>query len=149
MRKRSLIFVALAAVLAPLAVHAHSPMDRGAGADLTQLADQSNLVFIGDAEKVTYRNARRANEGEGPIPYTIVTYRISRVLRGKAPGDRITMRFVGGPDERGRFLTVSGVPIVQKGDQDLLFVNDTRDPSCPLVFCELGRYRILNDAVFD
>ena len=47
--------------------------------------NQSNLIFIGTAEKVAYRNAR-GDKGEGVIPYTIVTYRIDQVLRGKAPG---------------------------------------------------------------
>ena len=31
----------------------------------------------------------------------------------------------------------------------MLFIEDTEDPSCPLVFCEGGRYRVLNDRVFD
>lgn len=141
--------LAVTSQLLAVVAFAHSPLDRTAGADLANLAEKSNLVFVGHADKVTYRNARRANEGEGAIPYTIVTYRVDRVLRGKSPGDRVTMRFVGGPDGRGHFLTVSGVPVVQEGDQDLLFVNDTRDATCPLVYCELGRYRILNESVFD
>ena len=59
------------------------------------------------------------------------------------------MRLVGGSDGRGRFLSVTGVPVIQKGDQDLLFVANTNDASCPLVFCEYGRFRVLNEQVFD
>jgi hypothetical protein len=116
--------------------------------DLVQLVDRSNLIFLGEAQKVMYRNAQ-ADEGEGLIPYTIVTYSIEKVLRGKPPGKKITMRFVGGPDGRGRFLTPTGVPLIREGDRDVLFVASTDDPSCPLVFCEDGRYRVSNKRVFD
>lgn len=146
--KSLLIIVAVAAACISSSASAHSPMDKGRAGDLVQLVNQSNLVFIGTVEKVAYRNAR-GDKGEGVIPYTIVTYRIGQVLRGKAPGKEITMRLVGGPDGRGRFLSVTGVPVIQKGDQDLLFVANTNDASCPLVFCEHGRFRILNEQVFD
>lgn len=148
---RSKSFLAVAAIAATCLssnATAHSPMDNVQGGDLAQLSNLSNLVFIGQAEQVTYRNARKS-EGEGDIPYTLVTYRVDKVLRGKAPGEKITMRLVGGPDGRGRFLSVEGVPAIQQGDQDLLFVSNTGDASCPLVFCEHGRYRILKEQVYD
>ena len=138
----------LAVVCANKLAFAHSPMENKQAHDLARLVDQSNLVFTGQARKIVYRNAR-GESGEGVIPYTIVTYGIAEVLRGKAPGQEITMRFVGGPDGRGRFLTVSGVPTIQEGDRDLLFILNTNDASCPLVSCEYGRYRILNEQVFD
>ena len=149
MQSKSLLaVVAVAAACISSSASAHSPLDKGRAGDLAQLVEQSNLVFIGTAEKIAYRNAQ-GDKGEGVIPYTIVTYRVGQVLRGKAPGKEITMRLVGGPDGRGRFLSVSGVPVIQKGDQDLLFVANTKDASCPLVFCEYGRFRILNEQVFD
>jgi hypothetical protein len=147
-QKTRLVLLVIAAVWMSLDAFAHSPMDKAKGGDLTQLVEQSNLVFSGRAAKVAYRNAR-GGEGEGEIPYTIVTYRIEKVLRGKSTGDTITLRFVGGPDGRGRFLTVTGVPVVQEGDRDVLFVGNPDDPSCPLVFCEHGRYRVLNEQVYD
>ena len=149
MRRRSIPLVIAIALFAPVAVHAHSPQDPAVGTDLIQLADRSNLIFIGDAEEVIYRNAHHVNKGDGTIPYTIVRYRISRVLRGKAPGGTITMRFLGGPDGAGGFLTASGVPTVQQGDRDLLFVDDSADAVSPLVFWEIGRFRILDDSVYD
>lgn len=148
-RKSVLTLAAIVAACVNFEAYAHSPMDKGHGGDLSLLVDQSNLVFIGKVERVEYRNARSEDQKGGPIPYTIVTYRIGQVLRGKAPGEQITMRLLGGPDGRGGFLSVTGVPVIQEGDQDLLFVGNTNDPSCPLVFCEMGRYRILNEAVFD
>lgn len=147
-RKSVLTGVAFAIACMSSYVHAHSPMENSQAGDMASLVDQSNLIFLGKAAKVEYRNAR-GGQGEGPIPYTIVTYRIGKVLRGNAPGDEITMRIIGGPDGSGRFLTASGVPIIQEGDQDLLFIGDTADATCPLVYCEHGRFRILNERVFD
>ncbi len=129
-------------------VQAHSPMENSKAGDMASLVDQSNLIFLGKAAKIEYRNAR-GDKGEGPIPYTIVTYRIGKVLRGKAPGDEITLRILGGPDGSGRFLTTSSIPIIQQGDQDLLFIGDTADATCPLVYCEHGRFRILKERVYD
>lgn len=143
------LIVAIATMLLSICAHAHNPVENAKAGDLASLLDQSNLVFVGTAAKVEYRNARSESKDEGLIPYTIITYRVAKVLRGKAPGDVITMRMIGGPDGSGRFLTVSGVPIIQLGDQDLLFVGDTGDASCPLVYCERGRFRILNDRVYD
>ena len=123
-------------------------MENSEAGDLARLVDGSNLVFIGKVERLEYRNAR-GEKGEGLVPYAIVTYRVGEVLRGKAPGKEITMRIIGGADGSGRFLTATGVPIIQGGDQDLLFVGDTSDPTCPLVSCEHGRFRILNERVYD
>jgi hypothetical protein len=139
---------ALAAAFVGVDASAQAPMENKQARDLAQLVDRSNLIFIGQAEKVVYRNAQ-GDQGEAVIPYTFVTYSIDRVLRGKPPGKQITMRFVGGPDGRGRFVNVSNVPVVQEGDRDLLFVASTDEASCPLAFCAYGRYRILNERVFD
>jgi hypothetical protein len=68
-------------------------------------------------------------------------------VRGKAPGNTFTMRFPGGADGRGRFTEVSGVPVFQRGEQDVLFVAGNGENGCPLVECEWGRFRILKDAV--
>jgi hypothetical protein len=149
MQKRILLLVAaLTTVCISSGAFAHSPIDKERASDLAQLVEQANLIFVGKVEKVAYRNAQGSKQ-EGLIPYTIVTYRIDQVLRGKAPDKEITMRLIGGPDGRGRFLAVTGVPVIQEGDQDLLFVANTQDPTCPLVFCEHGRYRIMNEQVFD
>ncbi|MDP1699008.1 MAG: hypothetical protein Q8L45_14690 [Xanthomonadaceae bacterium] len=148
-RNFAALIVAFTAALMSVGAHAHNPAENAKAGDMASLVDQSNLVFLGTAAKVEYRNARGTTKGEGLIPYTVVTYRIVKVLRGKAPGDVITMRMIGGPDGTGRFLTVSGVPIIQAGDQDLFFVGDTSDASCPLVYCERGRFRILDDRVYD
>jgi hypothetical protein len=59
------------------------------------------------------------------------------------------MRFPGGTDGQGSFVEVSGVPVFEQGDQDLLFVRGNGEQGCPLVGCEWGRFRILNGAVYN
>src|SRR6266508_956888 len=145
MRNVSLwVAAASAAVCIGVDAQAH---DRGK--DLKELVEQSNLVFVGRATRVEYRALPSEDNEEGLIPHTFVTYRVEEVLRGVAPGREITLRLIGGPDGRGRFLTVSKVPIIQQGDQDLLFVDDPGNPSCPLVQCENGRFRILGERIYD
>jgi hypothetical protein len=128
--------------------YAHRSDAKEQAARLDSMAEEANLVFIGSVVEVTYRQAR-IEGGDGELPYTIVTYRVRDVLRGKSPGDTFTMRFPGGADGRGSFIEVSGVPVFQVGDQDLLFVRGNGEQGCPLVQCEQGRFRILGGAVYN
>lgn len=145
---RTIRAAALAAVSVCISsgVFAHSPVD--APGDLTRLITNANLIFVGEVAKIEYKNLQ-VGEGEPALPHTIVTYRIRETVRGKAPGESFTMRFVGGPDGMGRFLTVSGVPRFQEGDRDVLFVDNNGAETCPLVLCEWGRFRILDNAMYD
>jgi hypothetical protein len=135
-----------AAVLAVVCIGS-TAQAHDAGRDLNHLVERANLVFVGRVTAIEYRSLPSENQEEGTIPHTFVTYAVERVLRGNAPG-QITLRFIGGPDGRGRFLTVSRVPIVQQGDRDLLFVENAESATCPLVQCEKGRFRILGDRVY-
>jgi hypothetical protein len=136
--------VALFAGCLALEVWAHGP-----GNDLGKLVERANLVVVGQVKRIEYRALPSADTGEGLIPHTFVTYGIEKVVRGSAPGPEITLRIIGGPDGRGRFLAVSRVPVVQQGDRDLLFIENPADPSCPFVECDKGRFRILRDRVYD
>lgn len=150
MRKRSAVILAAVIAAAPLSqipsVHAHTPLTRLSTP--MEMTEEANLVFVGEVAKVMYRKAH-IEGGEGELPYTIVTYRVRDVLRGKSPGDTFTMRFQGGSDGQGGFVEVSGVPLFQTGEQDLLFVRNNGEKGCPLVDCERGRFRILKDAVYN
>ena len=128
---------------------AHGDIGSEKGGDLARLAEYSNLVFIGRVVKVDYRLSNpRAGEGVG-LPHALVIYEVDSVLRGQAPGKTLTMRFIGGPDGRGRFVGVSGVPQFQPGEQDLLFVSSNGERDCPLVMCEWGRFRVLRAGVYN
>jgi hypothetical protein len=128
--------------------YAHSPIGGIQVSRVDRLAEESNLVFIGDVVGVKYRQARL--EGiEGTLPVTEVTYTVGEVLRGDSPGQTFTMRFPGGSDGRGGFVEVSGVPLFQPGEKDVLFVRGNGEQGCPLVNCEYGRFRVLGNAVYN
>ncbi len=79
-----------------------------------------------------------------------VTYDISDLIfatEGKPT--QVTLRFIGGPDGQGRFLSVEGVPMFQPGDEDVLFVRSNGEDGCAVVMCEFGRYRIFKEAVYE
>jgi hypothetical protein len=127
---------------------AHNPVGAESAGELGALAEQSNLVIRGRVAKVEYKLSE-PGEGEGALPFTIVTYQIGDVLRGKPSGETFTMRFVGGSDGMGGFLEVSGVPQFEEGDEDLLFISGSGEQGCPLVLCEWGRFRILQSGVYN
>jgi hypothetical protein len=148
MSKKFIAMVMAAVLSGALCAYAHTSVDTEQVTQPTILAEEANLIFIGDVIEVTYLEAR-IEGSDSNLPYTVVTYRVKDVLRGKPPGETFTMRFPGGTDGRGGFVEVSGVPVFEKGDQDLLFVRSNGEQGCPLVGCEWGRFRILNGAVYN
>lgn len=149
--RRLAIAILLAAVVALSGVPhagAHGSAEGESVSDLTHMTEEANLVFVGDVVDVVYRKAR-IEGGEGDLPYTFVTYAVGNVLRGEAPGDTLTMGFPGGPNGRGGFVEVSSVPLFQRGERDLLFVVGNGEKGCALVNCEWGRFRILNEGVYN
>ncbi len=123
---------------------------------IKELVSHSNLIFVGRVLDVDYQQERmpgdithkEGREGE-VLPVTYVTYSIERVLRGKQVSKTMTLRFLGGPDGQGRFLTISGVPRFQQKETDVLFVEGNGAEGCPLVNCEHGRFRVLDGGLYD
>jgi hypothetical protein len=148
MSKKIMVMVMAAVLSGALCAYAHTSVDTEQVTQPKLLAEEANLVFIGDVIEVAYIEARMEGS-DSRLPYTVVTYRVKNVLRGKSPGDTFTMRFPGGTDGQGSFVEVSGVPVFEKGNQDLLFVRSNGEQGCPLVGCEWGRFRILNGAVYN
>ncbi|MDH5179061.1 MAG: hypothetical protein OEY07_05300 [Gammaproteobacteria bacterium] len=118
--------------------------------NLVELTEKSDVVAVGSVETVNYIVTKGVDE-EGEIPYTVVTYKLEEAIRGnKKVGDKLVLKFVGGADGKGGFMTVSGVPQFQPGEKDLLFVKGNgEDERCPLVNCEYGRYRIHNGQMYN
>ena len=143
-----LTVVALSALLAGGSALAHSPSDAGAASDLGKLSAAANLVIHGKVTSVVFRMSAPGANGSQGIPFTFVTYAASDVLQGTMPGGSITLRFPGGSDGRGGFVDVENVPLFQVGDEDVLFVAGNGENGCPLVQCEFGRFRVLNNAVY-
>lgn len=153
MKPTSQLYCAALALIAWAAldssVSAHNPVGSDRAGELSALANQSNLVFVGRVASVDYRLSESSTEGDGAIPYTTVTYAVDEIFRGDLVGQTFTMRFIGGPNGMGRFLDVSGVPQFEQGDQDLLFISGNGEQACPLVLCEWGRFRIHEGGVYN
>lgn len=118
---------------------------------LTEAVSKAELAFYGQVSDVEYRLSR-----EG-VPHTFVTFRVQRLIRGRVGGAGrgrrqgppwVTLRFIGGPKGNGSFLTVQGVPHFNRGDRDVLLVHNNGVIQCPLVRCERGRFRVLNNRVY-
>lgn len=119
------------------------------GNSLQTLASQSRAIFQGRVTRVDYRNSIPDATGRS-LPYTLVTYRVERVVAGSLAGNTFVLRFRGGSDGRGSFTSISNVPRFQPGEEDLLFVDGNGDDGdCPLVQCLGGRIRILDGRAYD
>ncbi len=146
---KRLVLSALLTGVAGGAALAHTPSDPAAVKDLGKLTSLSNLVVQTKVTKVTYKVSSAGANGAKPMPYTFVTFSVAGVIAGASPGASLTLKFLGGPDGQGGFLSAEGVPTFQVGDQDILFVVSNGAASgCALVMCEFGRFRVYNNAVY-
>ena len=125
----------------------HSDEDPAQAGNLEALTEESNLVVHGSVVGVEYQTVTENGE---MVPQTRVTYQVTETLRGTAEGQTVTLQFPGGADGMGGFLAVSGVPLFQNGEEDILFVqNNGEESDCPLVKCEFGRYRVSKGQIFN
>lgn len=117
--------------------------------DLRALLGVADLVFEGVAVDVQTQLSEPAKEGQRPIPYTLVTYRVEHLLAGPDPGPHATLRLIGGPHPAtGLVLRASGVPHIDVGERDILFVQGNTDAICPLVGQNSGRLRVVDGQVY-
>src|SRR5262249_3148183 len=63
-------------------------------------------------------------------------------------GDKITLRFLGGTDGQGGFLWEQDAPRFNVGHEDVLFIRENGQRTCPLVNCEHGRFRVYRGGVY-
>jgi len=129
--------------------YAHTPRDPEAVSNIGRLTAEANLIVRGRVESVKYRNSPGGPNGSQGVPYTFVTYSLSSVLQGSTPSRKLTLRFIGGADGRGGFVDAEGVPQFQAGEEDILFLVGNGEQGCPLVMCEFGRFRVLDDTVYE
>lgn len=105
------------------------------------LLAQSDLVFSGKVVSVEYKDS-----ADG-LPHTFVTYNVDQVISGRPDGAQVTLRFLGGRQQKGeviRYLDVSETPEFQVGDTDVLFASKNNRSICPLAKCTSGRFRNLD-----
>ena len=133
------------------AVWAHSPNDKTDSniATLKPLTAEASLIFFGKVAKIQYRNSEPTKEQPYGLPHTFVTYKVDKVLRGKAPKRSITLRIPGGADGQGGIYTDTSAPMFSRGQSDVLFVKGREIDECQLVGCVEGRFRVHQDQVFN
>ena len=104
-----------------------------------ELMRQAELVVAGKVVDIQYKDA------EDGTPHTFVTYELGDVIAGRPDDKQITLRFMGGRQQKGdviRYLDVSESPDFHVGETDVLFVRKNNTSFCPLVECSKGRFRI-------
>ena len=104
-----------------------------------ELMNQAELVIAGKVIDIQYKDA------EDGTPHTFVTYEVGDVIAGRPDDKKITLRFMGGRQQKGdviRYLDVSESPDFHVGETDVLFVRKNNTSFCPLVECSKGRFRI-------
>lgn len=116
---------------------------------LKSAVKNADFTFQGVVTKVEYRLSDPSPKGAPELPYTFVTYKIEKLLKGQDQKQFVTLRFLGGTDSKGNILQVSDAPLFDVGDRDILFVTRNGKSICPLVDCENGRFRLINNQVFN
>ncbi len=113
------------------------------------LVKESELIFQGTVVDVAYRMSDKVKKDDPRIPFTFVKFKIEKIFKGKAANKEfITLRFMGGSAGGKRRLKVLGIPLFDKGDNDILFVAGNTKSICPLIGWKQGRFRIIEKAVY-
>ena len=126
---------------------AHSAADSN-NEQLQTLVNQSDAIFYGEVKEVLYRMSDTTKRSPRGIPHTFVKYQILAGIRG-AVGRELTLRFVGGTDGKGGIMMQTNVPTFRKGERDVLLVTGGELDDCPLVSCVDGRFRVLENRVYN
>ena len=126
---------------------AHSAADSN-NEQLQALVKQSDAIFYGEVKEVLYRVSESSKRSPKGVPHTFVRYQILDTLRGSVSRE-IILRFVGGTDGKGGVMLQSDVPTFRKGERDVLLVTGGELDDCPLVSCVDGRFRVLENRVYN
>ncbi len=117
---------------------------------LKHLFTTADLVFRGAVEDIQYATSEPTGPYNTEVPYTFVTYRITRLFKGDLDTSSITLRFVGGTRfSDGVTLKVSHVPTFDIYNEDILFVTKNNVVNSPLAHWQLGRLRIIDGYLYD
>lgn len=116
---------------------------------LRTMTEDADLIFQGVVSKVEYGMAPGTESEDAELPQTFVTFQMEDVEKGRSSeGKTVTLRFLGGPAKDGRILVVSNAPLFDEGERVVLFVRDNGESECPLVDCDKGRFRVINNQMF-
>jgi len=119
------------------------------GQALPELVEQSEQIMHGEVVEIAYATSEDLGPDTLSFPHTFVTLRVDDPIKGGQPGDLVTLRFGGGPTDRGSILTASDIPLFGVGDPVVLFVEGNGHRACPLVGCSDGLVRISAGRAYD
>jgi hypothetical protein len=108
----------------------------------SELVERAEVVFEGE---VVATDSRVTVERDGTPIVTLVTFRVLRLLKGKA-GSVVALEFLGGT-AGNRSYRIDGMPTFRVGDRDVLFAVTSQRLVSPLVGMMHGRVRIVTDPV--
>lgn len=115
-----------------------------------QLVQHAELIFIGTVTAIDYKLSDPNPEEDAGIPHTFVTFSVEQILKGSlASQGSLTLRLQGGLDVDETYMRVSGVPVFDIGDQDILFVRRNGEALCPLVGWKRGTFRMMGEEVYN
>ena len=106
----------------------------------TELVARAQTVFVGQTLDV---ESRWVSTASGKVIVTLVTFKVEQTIKGELGGQTV-LEFLGGTVGEDR-MDVSGMPKFRVGDDDVLFVDESGRPMCPVVGMAHGRFRILED----
>jgi hypothetical protein len=100
------------------------------------VAESSSIIHA----RVTASECRKVNNGQGEVIMTLVTFQVSKSLKGTSAGAAMTLSFLGGQvGDEG--TVVPGMPTFEIGAEEFLFVSP-QGGVCPLVGAMHGRYHV-------
>jgi len=111
-------------------------------------ADRADAVFLGTVERVQNRMSDPDADGDS-LPFTYVTWRVERGIKGVADGETFTTPFLGGRFPDGRLLVGSDQPNFRVGERDVMFVMENGHYGCPLVRGADSRIRLVDGRAYD
>ncbi len=115
------------------------------------LVRNSDIVFLGQVISVEYYSYPSEDPLEAKIPHTLVRCQIEQVFKGKVENSaEYVLRFAGGPteDDPGLVLHIDGVPLFDKGDRGIFFVQGNGTRLCPLVGWRQGFSRFIGGKIY-
>lgn len=108
--------------------------------DVHGLIDRSAVIFVG-----TVVHQEVALTGDGAFPFTLVTFRVERLLKGSNDLGELTIALPGGAIGEGDFYVIEGAPEFVTGERYVVFARGNGVRGFPIVGWRQGVLRLVRD----
>ena len=126
----------------------HTGMDvswAGSASSLPDLTRQADAVVEAQVASVADTGIHPASGGDG-YPYTDFNVDVANWLKGTG-GSSIVVHQTGGPDASGATVTVSDDPLLQVGDEAVLFLHEYEPGHYAILWGPTGRFPVQHGQV--